>query len=63
MWEGARKVVKDCGAMPMLVSYSCDGPPCKDVVLAVGFKDPHLQGQATLSDSAVEKARGQPEQR
>lgn len=40
MREEARDMVQACGAMPMMVSYSCDGTPCKDLALTVDHKDP-----------------------
>ena len=62
MAEKAGQMVQEASGMPVMVSYSCDGTPCKEVVDKSKVKQPlakatQAEGGGSSHQRAVEKAR------
>ena len=53
--EQAKQLVKDSGSMPILVSYSCDGTPCKEVLQTVEFKQPQSKSKRGSGSAAGQR--------
>lgn len=58
MLEHAKNLLQQCGSMPFLVSYSCDGTPCKEVVQRLDFQKPLSKQQTGAQQSQAQMRQG-----
>eukprot|EP00974_Lingulodinium_polyedra_P111760 10808176-Lingulodinium_polyedra.AAC.1 len=58
MRQEAKQLVQECGPMPMLVSYSCDGTLCKDVVQNIDFERPRAKAQQESRTGQGQRRKG-----